>query len=249
MPGWRGIAARVVDNPVGTVDKLRDPLGVSNGEKSKRRALGIFAKAPVPGQVKTRLSPPLTPEEAAALYRLCLEETVEALSGGPWDLILFYAGEADFFRQAFPALPLRPQTGAGLGERMAGALAGLLAEGYGAAALVGSDTPDLPLSLVEEAFDRLGGAEVVVAPSDDGGYVLIGESRHHPPLFRDIPWSTPAVLPLTRRRAEDLAIPYAEAPPWEDLDDHASLLRLIKRSPKSPTAALARQLLETTPHR
>lgn len=216
---------------------------MSDDREERRWALGIFAKEPVPGRVKTRLSPPLTAEEAAALYRVCLEETVAAMAEGPFDLVLFHAGDPGFFRRAFPGLPLHPQDGRDLGQRMANALASLLADGYRAAALIGSDSPDLPSSLVEEAFAALEKADLVVAPSRDGGYVLVGESHHHPGLFQDIPWSTRQVLAATRKRAAQLAVSHREVRGWEDVDDLPALRRLLERTPACAVARFARSRL------
>lgn len=233
-----------VDKSVETVDNPRSLDTLSTRPEGVKEVLGVFAKEPVVGQVKTRLSPPLSPAEAAGLYRSCLEETLSAMSGGGFNLVLFHAGKADFFRTAFPDACLFPQGDGDLGERMERALRMLLDGGCGAAVLIGSDTPDLPVALAEEAFVALREADVVVSPAADGGYVLVGERRHVPELFRNIPWSTADVLAATRQRAADLAIDYREVGGWEDVDDLASLRRLLARSPASATARLGRQMLE-----
>ncbi len=207
------------------------------------RVLGIFAKEPVPGRVKTRLCPPLLAEEAAALYARSLEETVGRLRAGAWRTVLFHTGARGYFEGVFPDLPLRAQQGADLGARLAAALQGLLGAGARAVVLIGSDSPDLPLDLVQAAFDALAEQEAVLAPAADGGYVLIGESRHHPRLFADIPWSTPRVLCETRRRAQELGIALGELAPWEDLDDLGALRRLVRRSAQSLTARYAQSHL------
>jgi uncharacterized protein len=229
----------LVDNPVESVDK------VPSAEKLQQRlnpCLGIFAKEPVAGQVKTRLCPPLTAAQAALLYEQALRETVAQLRALPLQLTLFYSGDADWFRRNFPRIRLLPQGAGDLGERMDRALATLLAEGP-VAALVGSDSPDLPPALVSQALASLDALDVVTIPCRDGGYALIGESRHCPELFTEMPWSSNEVLAITRRRAITLGIAYHELGLWEDMDDLPSLLRLIERTPLSPTATLARQLL------
>ena len=119
------------------------------------------------------------------------------------------------------------------------ALQELLAGGAACAALIGSDCPDLPLELLNEAFTALQTEPAVISPSHDGGYVLIGEQRHHPELFQDICWSSPQVLGSTRKRAKLHDITLHEISPWEDVDDEDSLRRLIQRSPDSPCARLA----------
>lgn len=205
-----------------------------------RRAVGVFAKQPRPGAVKTRLCPPLTQVEAAELYRVSLEETVQRLAAGPFTPVLFYTGEETYFRRSFPDLALCPQGEGDLGARMERALQTLLSAGCRGAVLVGSDSPDLPLALLEAAFAALEQAEAVLAPANDGGYVLIGERRHHPELFRNISWSSNQVLTQTRQAARAAGVSLTELPGWEDVDDLASLRALLVRSPESATARYAR---------
>jgi len=204
-----------------------------------RQRLGIFAKQPLPGRVKTRLSPFLGREEAAEFYRLSLRDTVDRMTRAGFDPVIFFAGEEGFFRRAFPSQPLKPQAEGDLGFRMATALEGELTAGAQAAILIGSDCPDLPLCLVERAFDVLCKADVVIAPAVDGGYVLIGESRHHPELFRGVPWGGPAVMTVTRRIACRLRLSLIELEMWEDVDDSASLRRFVRRSPELSCARFA----------
>lgn len=191
--------------------------------------LGIFAKEPQAGKVKTRLCPPLSFAEAAMVHHLLLQQTVTALA--PLQPLIFYSGNVAYFRENFPGLPLIPQSTGDLGERMAQALLTLHHQGKERAILVGSDAPDLPLPLIFAAFAALAKSEVVTIPARDGGYVLIGERGHHPPLFTGVPWSTPAVLEQTRAICAEQQLPYAEIGSWEDVDDSSALLRLLKRSP------------------
>ncbi len=233
------IGTKAVDNSVESVEKSPFQRGFA---PATRYGLGIFAKEPLPGRVKTRLCPPLSADEAAALYRVSLEETVAFCTSGPWKTVLFYEGDRAFFAEAFPRLPLHPQCGHDLGERMAEALTSLLRE-FECAVLIGSDTPDLPLRILHDAFDALARHDAVVAPATDGGYVLVGERMHNPTLFQDIPWSTADVLQRTRESARHSAVSLAEITPWDDLDDGASLQRLIERSPCCRTAQFAREIL------
>lgn len=215
-------------------------------QKSEKTAiLGIFAKQPVPGQCKTRLCPPLSLAEAARFYACCLRETVARVQSdcGGYDLAICYAGERSWFEREFPGVKLIPQQGDDLGARMATALDNFLQQGYRRAALIGSDSPDLPLSLVEQAFDALQRATVVLVPAADGGYLLIGESRHQPLLFRDIEWSTAQVFSTTWQRIEQQSIAAVRLDSWEDLDDLPSLQRFLLRSPQTATAAYLRKRL------
>jgi rSAM/selenodomain-associated transferase 1 len=223
------------------VDKSVD--GVDNLPESSA-VLGIFAKDPIAGEVKTRLTPPLSAGQAVELYRSSLSETVANMAGGCFDLVICYAGGEAFFREEFPGTERQEQTGEDLGIRMSNALRKLFQRGYQKAVLIGSDSPDLPLSLVEQAFVALDEEPLVVAPALDGGYVLIGEAVHYPQLFEDIPWSSADVLAITRQRAEADGIPYRLLQEWDDLDDLAALRRFLQRSPDSRTAAYLHGLAE-----
>ncbi len=208
-----------------------------------QRLLGIFVKEPIAGKVKTRLCPPLQPEESAELYRIAMQESIGRFVAGPVPVVLFYAGSEDYFREAFPAVPLWPQHPGDLGQRMDEALRLLLETGCRAAALIGSDSPDLPVEQVADAFDALAERDAVTIPAGDGGYVLVGTSRPCPEIFADIPWSTGEVLTLTRQRAAQASIDYYEVGGWDDIDDLASLQALLKRSPGSLTACFVKEKL------
>jgi len=221
-----------------------DSVDNSERENGKTAILGIFAKQPVAGHCKTRLSPPLTLSEAAELYACSLRETVARMQAGEgYALVICYAGERSWFEQAFPGVALVAQRGNNLGERMATALEGFLHQGYQQAVLIGSDAPDLPLKMVEQAFAALGQSELAIVPASDGGYVLIGEAKHHRQLFEGIAWSTAEVLPETLRRIEQQQISATILAGWDDLDDLPSLEKFLRRSPQAKTAAYLRRQL------
>jgi len=225
------------------VDKLVEIVeNCRNSQEVGTHILGIFVKAPVAGQVKTRLCPPLTAEQAAALYRAALHETIVRMQKGPWRVCLFFASDADYFARHFPDLPRVAQASGDLGNRLQQALETLLTAGT-AVALIGSDSPDLPLPQIENAFAHLAVAQTVCIPAADGGYVLIGARDLCPPLFSHIPWSTDQVLAETRRQAAAAGIAYVEVGGWEDIDDAAGLQRLLLRSPTSSTACYVREQL------
>ena len=205
--------------------------------------LGVLVKEPIPGKVKTRLTPELTSEQAAELYRTALHETIERLQETDYGVVLFYSGREKYFEQAFPQLPRVRQSNGDLGARLTAALDRLHRDRPGAAALIGSDSPDLPLAQIDAAFAALIQSEVVTIPASDGGYVLIGSRRSRPQLFQDIDWSTDKVLIQTRQRAAAAGITYSEQGGWEDVDDIDSLQRLLVRSPDSATAAHVRRCL------
>ncbi len=206
--------------------------------------MGVFAKQPCAGRVKTRLCPPLTFEQAAAFYDVCLEETLLRLQQAAWPVVLFFDGDPDWFARRFPALIRLPQGSGDLGERMGRALETLLQAGARSAALVGTDSPDLPLELVGQAMEALEEHDAVTIPADDGGYVLVGWSRPCPQMFEDIPWSSDQVLDLTRRRAAGAGLRYREVGAWYDLDDGAALAALLTRSPEGRAARHLRGCLD-----
>jgi hypothetical protein len=154
--------------------------------------------------------------------------------------VLCTAGRRAWFARAFPALPLLPQGRGNLGARLARATTALFAAGGGPVAVAGSDSPDLPLAMIDAAFAALAEADVAAIPCRDGGYALLALRRPVPELFAGIPWSTPAVLAATRARAQALGLSFAAVAAWDDLDDLPALCRLLARSPDCATARYAR---------
>jgi rSAM/selenodomain-associated transferase 1 len=198
--------------------------------------VGLFAKEPLPGQVKTRLSPPLSANQACQLYLVALQETVAKFLSAGLPLVICYAGRRDWFRETFPGLPLLAQSGEGLGVRMSNAVEELFAAGSGPVLMAGNDSPDLPVTLIEQALERLQKDDVVTVPCRDGGYAVVGMGRPTTELFAEIPWSTSRVLATTRQRCRQLNLSYHETGLWEDLDELADLQRLVTRSPETETA-------------
>ena len=198
--------------------------------------IGLFAKQPVSGQVKTRLTPPLSPEQACLLYETALQETVTQLLSAGLPLVLCYAGRRDWFAENFAGLPLLAQGGDGLGVRMSNAVRALFAAGAGPVLLAGSDSPDLPIPLVEQVLLKLQETDVATIPCRDGGYAIVGMRQPTTELFEGIPWSTSGVLEATRQRSRLLGLTYHETECWDDLDELADLQRLVVRSPESQTA-------------
>jgi hypothetical protein len=214
----------------------------------------IFAKEPVPGQVKTRLCPPLAPEAAARLYQSFLADILEEMGGlAGLHLALAYspAGAQASFHSLVPAgVSLFLQEGANLGERLARAFDWGFASGFATVLLRGSDTPDLPGSVVRQAAEVLatGQAQVVLGPSPDGGYYLVGLRSPHPDLFRGPAWSGATVLKDTLDLARRLSLAAHLLPPWPDIDNCDDLASFLARPHPAPgpgwrSHLLARQLL------
>jgi len=203
-------------------------------------ALIIFAKAPIPGQVKTRLCPPLTPDEAASLHGSfvldAMERSQEAGRHGSVTVERFLAcappADHVFFKimEERHKVRLLRQTGDDLGSRMDQACKEIFALGYQRALLVGTDVPSLPASYYGQAISLLADHDLVLGPSLDGGYYLIGLKRPAPDLFRGIPWSTNQVFPLTRTKAEALGLKTALLPTCRDVDTIDDLLALIEQA-------------------
>jgi hypothetical protein len=196
-------------------------------------APAIFAKAPIAGQVKTRLCPPLTFEQAAALYRCFLLDSVSracTLADVHVCLAFTPAQSAPLFR-ALLQVPLHyaPQRGGSLGEREANLFTELFQAGYERVVILGSDIPTLPLAYLRDAFALLADPrnDVVIGPSQDGGYYLLGARRLHPALFADIPWSTSTVFTETVEQARRSGLTVAQVPAWYDVDAEEDLQQLV----------------------
>ena len=194
-------------------------------------AVSIMAKAPRAGEVKTRLCPPLSTDEAAELYRCFLLDKIEQVStlkkASP--AIAYTPDEGrSFFEEFAPGFDLVPQRGADLGFRLANNFDHLLASGYQGALAIDSDTPTLPTHFLEQALDLIATPHIdlVLGPSDDGGYYLIGLRKLYRKLFEEMAWSTAEVVPETIRRAEANGLKVARLPLWFDVDTGVDLERL-----------------------
>jgi len=195
-------------------------------------ALVIVAKAPVVGQVKTRLCPPLSAAEAAELFRCFLVDTVErACTISDLRVCLaFTPVESEALFRALLPFPLHylPQRGNGLGERLVNIFADLLEAGFSKIVIMDSDSPTLPTMYVSEAFAALSdpATDAVFGPCSDGGYYLVGARTVHTGLFENITWSTSAVLAETLAQARLHQLHVALLPVWYDIDNGADLHKL-----------------------
>ena len=160
------------------------------------RQLALFARAPRRGQVKTRLARQLGEDEALRIYQALLHGTLQRLGAATFPVLLYGEGDGlEGIAEAY-SLRLRRQAGDDLGERMANALCDMLCESR-SAAIVGVDIPLLDVELVESAFEMLEEAELVLGPTEDGGYCLIAARAPMPELFRDVAWGSTKVLAQT----------------------------------------------------
>lgn len=195
-------------------------------------ALAVMAKAPRPGRVKTRLSPPLTLEQSAALNTCFLRDTTRNLaavsaSGHSAGVISYTpVGDEALFEGLLPdSFVLVAQRGDAFGERLLASAEDILSCGYSAVCLIDSDSPTVPTAAFQQAVDELlrPGDRIVLGGSDDGGYYLIGMKRPHSEPFANITWSTGSVYAETVAAIRAAGIELVELPTWYDVDDGATL--------------------------
>ena len=208
-----------------------------------RRRLILFAKRPVPGHVKTRLTPPLSPDEATALYRALLADTFALMGGLAAEVELEVALDGPWRFGADEEPPstarVRLQGSGDLGDRLGRAFSRSVADGVDATVAIGADAPHLDPTLVRQTFEALRRTDAALVPADDGGYLALGVRRAFAPLLIDIPWGGEAVLDTTRRAAEAAGLSLATVGEGFDIDDIDALSRLrasseaLRRAPRT----------------
>ena len=198
-------------------------------------AIAVMAKASSPGRTKTRLTPPLTPQEAAELNTTFLKDIADniarAARQAPIATYMAFGppGSEPFFREHLPA-------GVGLVEAWLGhfgkclfaTVETLLQRGHASACVLNADSPTLPTAILVELAEALAapGDRAVIGPAEDGGYYVLGLKVAHGRLFEDIDWSTERVFAQTLERAAEIGLPVQVLPSWYDVDDRAGLRRL-----------------------
>lgn len=203
----------------------------------------VVAKAPNSGHSKTRLVPPLSAAQAAALHEALLLDTIDACCEQAGDVRLLCASEHDasVLGMLVPGVPRVIQEGTGLGDALGLGMARHVAQGP--TAMVSSDVPGIPDGAIPAAFAALAdGADVVLGPAADGGYWLVAMREAHDEPFRDIPWSTPAVLAVTRDRCRQAGLRLVELEQWRDLDTPVDL-ELVARDANRIGARRTRAIL------
>ena len=208
-----------------------------------KRALLVVAKRPAVGQTKTRLCPPLSGEEAAAIYDCLLRDTLAlvrlARQQLAFDPILCYlpAGAENYFREIAPDFALELQAGRDLSERLQHATTTALTErNYDQVVIMDSDSPTLLPDYLCQAFAALDNVDVSLGPCDDGGYYLIGLKRPAPALFLKVQMSTPQVVADTLAIAQSLDLQVAQLPGSFDIDYVADLRRLTEALDQLPAS-------------
>lgn len=190
------------------------------------QALIVFAKVPEAGKVKTRLTPPLSPEDAAELYGAFLSDALEGYARLDCDVHV-YLGADSPLRRDYPLLAdANIQEGAGLGPRMLHAFSDMFSAGYDRVCIIGTDHPTLPTDYIESAFDELADYDVTIGPSLDGGFYLLAMKQIQSGLFANMTYSHPDVFDNTLERAHIGDLDVHILPEWYDVDDASSLTRL-----------------------
>ena len=210
-------------------------------------AIGVMAKAPQAGRCKTRLCPPLTPEQAATMGAAFLRDTTENMAAAAGHApIVPYAAYAPLGTEGLLRSCLAEGTRllladggdiavpgvVGFGRCLLHAIQGMLDAGHTAACVLSADSPTIPTAFLVEAATLLlaPGDRAVLGPADDGGYYFLGLKAAHAAMFRDITWSTDTVADETRARAQEIGLDLVELAPWYDVDDAASLRVLLRES-------------------
>jgi rSAM/selenodomain-associated transferase 1 len=195
----------------------------------------LFIKAPLKGQVKSRLAAAIGEEKALELYKCFILDIVQTLHKSGYSFRICYsppdAGAMipAWIGQEYPSMP---QKGDDLGARMENAFIRIFSEGFSSAVLIGSDLPDLPAAIIREAFDALTKSDAVIGPAADGGYYLIGFNKavFSPRIFRGIQWSTDRVFEETMKRCLEGSLRTYMLPEWSDVDTIGDLRALLARN-------------------
>jgi rSAM/selenodomain-associated transferase 1 len=222
---------------------------------SKQRVLGLFAKWPVPGTVKTRLAQGNAAWGARLAEAFLIDSIQRFTKVNARRAVVFAPSEreADFALLAGNHFTVTPQADGDLGQRLAAFFARQFDEGARTVVTIGTDSPTLPVEYVDRAFTELDNADVVLGPATDGGYYLVGCAPSRPPLFENIAWSSRRVLADTIAALAEPRWRLALLPPWYDVDTpedwellrgHMAALRRAGIDPAAPhTEALLRETI------
>lgn len=215
-----------------------------------RRFLIVFAKEPVKGKVKTRLNGCLSSEKRLNLYKAFLRDTVDLTNKIKCEnKILAYDSnkEPGFLKKIAPNFVFYKQNGENLGMRMLNVLKFITKDNFSKAVIIGSDAPTLPACYIEKAFRQLDKKDIVLGPTLDGGYYLIGFKRPCSGVFRGIKWSANSVLKNTINNIKNLKRNFSLLDEWYDVDDKEALIRLkldLKKERDKSVAQWTRKFLK-----
>jgi len=198
-----------------------------------------MARPPIPGRCKTRLAASIGDRPAATLYAAMVQDVLARGARVPAEdhvLLAEPGGEAALADLMTPPWRLMMQRGDELGQRLHNAVIDL-GVNERAVAILGSDSPTLPIDSLTTTLEQLTPERVVLGPAEDGGYWTVAVGTPEPRIFTDIPWSTELVYAVTRKRCTDLGLEVVEAAAWYDIDDHDDLARLVDEVNEDPSRA------------
>lgn len=207
-------------------------------QKINKEAIILFTRVPIPGKTKTRLEKILSPQECAKLHRCFLMDLKAVYEATGKDCFIFYTPAAEAARLISilgEDVPYHPQLGEGLGERMDHALTSVLAMNYHACILIGADIPQICPDDLEEAFDMLQSKDIVLGPTTDQGYYLIGMKQPQPAVFKKLSYGHGNVLETTIGAIQNAGLTYGLIPEHEDIDEPLDLINFHKRVNQQPT--------------
>lgn len=206
----------------------------------QNRTLVIMAKAPRVGSVKTRLAVNLSPQQATELYACFLNDTIalgQTLHQVEVAIMCPESDVADLSRSVSEAVPVMPQAGQGLAAGLTSVFAHFAHSGRQRVIAFNSDSPHLPASVLENAFDVLESCDLVVGPTHDGGYYLVGAKASHPALFEGGGMGTTNALEALMARAQKLQLSAGFTDPFYDIDVACDLARLAAELRLAPDKA------------
>ena len=184
----------------------------------------IMVRYPVAGKAKTRLAADMGPEKAAEFYRICARQILSGAGRLPNKIAkyIFFTDIGDrrnVEEWAGPGFNFKAQAGEDLGERLINAFGEVFSVAAGKAVIIASDVPDISADMINRAIEALDCNDIVLGPSHDGGYYLLGMNKPHEELFRGIPWSTPEVTERTLARAGEMGLTACLLPTLIDIDN------------------------------
>ena len=198
-----------------------------------REAIALFAKAAVPGRVKTRLTSALTPEQAAAFHEACVRDVWEKIRGLVGEGAFLYSDAEWEPWDLLAGAQVRFQRDGDLGDRMLGCFEELVEEGFERVLIVGSDSPTLPAAILRDGLDALEGDEdTVLGPTEDGGYYTVGCRRPHERMFGEVAWSADTTFEQTQSAFRRVGYQTTVLPEWWDVDTSEDLERLRAAGPE-----------------
>lgn len=195
--------------------------------RTERGALGIFVRWPEPGRVLPQLSSRVGAEAAAQIYEAFIGDLVAGAAGAPFDAALYAADREASFRELFPAIPVRPQSGRGEGRRLLACFEELLLT-HERAAVIGSSLPDLHPRMIQAAFEMLERRDAVIGPTERGGFYLLA-LREPRDVFRNVRWETGRVLAQLLENFESAHLDYGFFPTRQKIEVYPDLVELNER--------------------